>query len=485
MNFFPALAYARANRARFVEELKDFIRFPSVSAQPKHADDLRRCSAWLADHLRRSGLQNVRVISTKGHPIVYADWLQVPGRPTVLVYGHYDVQPPEPLNEWHSPPFSPTIRGNNLYGRGASDDKGQMFAHVKALEACLHTQDTLPVNVRCIFEGEEEIGSPGLRSFVERHRRALSADLATVSDMPIPDPGQPAITYAMRGGLSFELEVAGPARDLHSGLYGGAIHNPLQALCEIIAKLHDRNRRVTIPHFYRRVRVWNEGERELMAESGPSNAEVLQNARAANAWGESGFTEYERTTIRPALTVNGIEGGYQGPGTKGVIPARAVAKLSFRLVPDQDPHEIEALLREHIKALTPPTVRSKVRPQSHARAITFDRSHPAMRAAAFAYRTGFGQQPVFLRCGGTIPVVDTFSLALGIPTVLMGFALPDDRMHAPNEKFFLPNFYNGIATSICFLRALARSGRFPQAGRGERKTVPAVFDQPVGTANRL
>lgn len=452
---FAALAYVRENRARFADELKDFVAYPSISAQPKHAAATRRCAAWLADHLRRCGLRNVRVIPTKRHPLVYADWLRVPGRRTLLIYGHYDVQPPEPLREWQSPPFSPTIRGNNLYGRGASDDKGQMFAHVKAVEACLRTGSRLPVNVKCLFEGEEEIGSPSLHAFIERNRRALAADLAVVSDMPIPSPNLPAITYGMRGGLSFELEVTGPARDLHSGLYGGAVHDPLQALCEIVAKLHDREGRVTIPGFYRDVRIWSEFEREYMAAAGPSDAELLQNARAAKPWGEHGFSEYERTTIRPALTINGIGGGYQGPGTKGVIPARAVAKLSFRLVPDQDPREIEARMRRYIKELTPPTVRSSVRIQSHARPVVFDRNHPAMRAAAFAYRKGFGNAPVFVRCGGTIPVVDTFRQMLGIPTVLMGFALPDDRMHAPNEKFYLPNFYNGIATSIWFLHALA------------------------------
>jgi len=454
-----ALAYARENRPRFIEELKRFINFPSVSAQPKHASDLRRCAASLADHLSRIGLHNARMIATGHHPLVYADWLQNARGPTLLIYGHYDVQPPEPLNEWHSPPFSATVRGNNLYGRGASDDKGQMFAHVKSLEAYLRTCAALPVNVKCIFEGEEEIGSPNLHSFIERNRGSLSADIAVVSDMPIPGPNRPAITYAMRGGLSFELEVIGPKRDLHSGLYGGAVHNPLQALCEIVGTLHDHNGRVTIPGFYRRVREWKPLERKHMAKTGPSNIELLQNARATRAWGETGFTEYERTTIRPALTINGIAGGYQGPGTKGVIPARAVAKLSFRLVPDQDARELEARLREYIKDLTPQTVRSRLRVQSHAHPVVFDRNHPAMRAAAFAYRQGFGRAPIFLRCGGTIPVVDTFRQTLCIPTVLMGFALPNDNMHAPNEKFYLPNFYKGVTTCIWFLRALAASQR--------------------------
>ncbi len=450
-----ALAFARMHRRRFVEDLKEFVAFPSVSAQPKHADDLRRCAVWLADHLRHVGLHNSKVIPTPQHPLVYADWLGQPDSPTLLIYGHYDVQPPEPLEEWRTPPFAGAVRGDHIFGRGASDDKGQMFVHVKALEAHLRATRELPLNVRCLFEGEEEIGSPNLHSFIERDHRALSADIAVVSDMPIPAPDQPALTYAMRGGLSLDLEVAGPGRDLHSGLYGGAVYNPLQALCEIIARLHDRQGRITIPGFYHRVRKWSEAEREYMAGNGPSDAEMLRHAGAPEAWGEAGFSEYERTTIRPALTINGITGGYQGPGTKGVIPSHAVAKLSFRLVPDQDAREIETLVRKYMRELTPVAVRSNVRARSHSRPALLDRNHPAMRAASFAYRKGFGKAPLMLRCGGTIPVVDTFRRTLGIPAVLMGFALPDDRMHAPNERFHLPNFHKGIETSIWFLRALA------------------------------
>lgn len=451
-----AFAYARGNRARFVEELKEFVSFPSISAQPKHAVDIKRCAAWLAAHMRKIGFRNARMIATEGHPLVYADWLGNPDAPTVLIYGHYDVQPPEPLREWISPPFSPVVRGSNLYARGASDDKGQMFTHVKALEACLSTQGRLPVNVRCIFEGEEEIGSRSLLEFIEGNRDALASDLAVISDMPIPSPNQPAITYAMRGGLSLEIEVSGPERDLHSGLYGGAVHNPLQALCEIIAQLHDRNRRVAIPGFYDRVQKWSDVEREHMGEAGPTDRELLRNARAAKPWGEAGFSEYERTTIRPALTVNGVTGGYQGPGTKGVIPARATAKLSFRLVPNQNPKKIARSFQRHLQATTPPAVQTKVTVRSHANPVVIDRRHPAMQAASFAYEKGFGMPPVFLRCGGTIPVAGAFQQALGIPTVLMGFALPDDRMHAPNEKFWLPNFFRGIETSLWFLRSLAQ-----------------------------
>jgi acetylornithine deacetylase/succinyl-diaminopimelate desuccinylase-like protein len=453
------LTYAHTHRQRFVAELKDFVRFPSVSAQPKHDGDLRKCATWLANHLRRIGLERVAIMPTPRHPLVYAEWQHAPERPTVLIYGHYDVQPADPLHEWRLPPFDPVVHANNLYGRGACNNKGQMFAHVKALEAYLRTDHVLPVNVKCLFEGEEEIGSPNLTPFLSQHKSALAADVAVMSDMPIIAPDRPAITYAMRGALSLELEVRGPKRDLHSGIFGGAIHNPLQVLCEIIARLHDANGRVAIPGFYAQVRRWSEQEREYMACSGPSDAQILRDAQVEQGWGERGYTLYERTTIRPALTVNGIIGGYQGIGSKAIIPARAVAKLSFRLVPDQDPSEINRLFCEHIARLTPPAVRSSVLTDFMAKPALINRRHPGMRAAQVAYRKGFGATPVFLRSGGTIPVVDTFQSMLGIPTVLMGFALPDDRMHAPNEKFHLPNFYHGIATCIWFLAEIGKRGR--------------------------
>jgi acetylornithine deacetylase/succinyl-diaminopimelate desuccinylase-like protein len=453
---FPSrpLKYAQAHRERFVNELKDFIRFPSVSAQPQHFDALKKCAAWLAGHLQRIGMERVRVLPTRGHPIVYAAWQRAFGRPTVLVYGHYDVLPADPLREWRTPPFEPAVRGHDLYGRGACDDKGQLFAHVKALESYLRTEGALPVNVKCVFEGEEEVDSPNFAPFVTRNKRGLSASVAIMSDSRMLAPDRPAISYAERGSLRLELEVQGPGHDLHSGNFGGAVHNPLQALCEIVARLHDANGRVAIPGFYDDVRHWSPRERAYMAQTGPQDEEILREAEAKRGWGERGYSLYERTTLRPALTLNGIVGGYQGPGVKAVIPAHAMAKLSFRLVPDQDPHEIEGLFREHIVRTTPPEVSSTVRTLSAAKPALVNRDHPYVRAAAFAYRKGFGARPVFLRSGGTIPVVNTFQGILGIPTVLMGFALPDDRIHAPNEKFHLPNFYNGIATCIWFLAAV-------------------------------
>lgn len=306
---FLASAYLYQNRAHFVQGLTEFIRFPSVGAQPGHNGDMRRCAAWLADHLQKIGLERIAVISAGGHPVVYAEHCHASGNPTVLIYGHYDVQPADPLSEWHSAPFEPVIRGDCLYGRGASDNKGQLFVYVKALEAFLQSSQELPVNVKCLFEGEEEIGSPHLPAFMMANRQLLAADYAVLSDTQIPLARQPAITYALRGSIDFELEVTGQKRELHSGVLGGAIHNPLQALCEIVAQLHDQAGRVVIPGFYDRVRKWGVEERAYMKRVGPSDGKILQDAETMAGWGESAYSLYERTTIRPAVTVTSIQGG--------------------------------------------------------------------------------------------------------------------------------------------------------------------------------
>jgi acetylornithine deacetylase/succinyl-diaminopimelate desuccinylase-like protein len=355
------------------------------------------------------------------------------------------------VREWRSPPFEPRIDAGYLFGRGSSDDKGQLFTHVKAIESYLRSSGELPVNIRCVFEGEEEIGSPHLLAFIERHRDELTADVAVVSDMRMLGPDRPAITYSLRGALSLELELRGPAQDLHSGNFGGAIHNPLQALCDMVNTLHDRDGRVAIRGFYDRVRVPSAAERADMARTGPSDAQLLRDAGATVGWGEPGFTLYERITIRPCLTVNGIVGGYQGAGEKAVIPARATVKLNLRLVCDQSPDDVERLVREHVARHTPAAIETRVRTSIKARPALVPRDHAMMRVVAMAYRSGFGATPVFLRSGGTVPVVSTFQEALGIPTALMGFALPTDGMHAPNERFFLKNFARGTATSICAL----------------------------------
>jgi acetylornithine deacetylase/succinyl-diaminopimelate desuccinylase-like protein len=456
MNPSRALQYARVHHPRFVAELKEFLRFPSVSSQGERAGDVKKCANWLAHHLQSVGLDRVRVIPTRGNPIVYASWLRARGRPTLIIYGHYDVLPGEPLREWHTPPFTPTLKGDNLHARGASDDKGQLFSHVKAIESYLKTVGALPVNVRCIFEGEEEIGSLHLTSFIARNKRALRADAAVISDTRMLASDRPAISYAQRGGLRAELEVMGPPQELHSGSFGGAVLNPVQALCEMIARLHDAQGRVTIPGFYDDVREWSAKERDFMARSGPADEDILHDAKVERGWGEQGFSLYERTTIRPALTLNGISGGYRGPGGKGIIPAKAVAKLSFRLVPDQYPQKIAQLFRDHVERITPKAVQCSVRTHAPIEPALVNRNHPAIRAAAFAYKKGFGALPVFIRSGGSIPVVNTFQKVLGIPTVLMGFGLPDDHIHGPNEKLNLPNFQKAIATSTWYLAAVAK-----------------------------
>jgi acetylornithine deacetylase/succinyl-diaminopimelate desuccinylase-like protein len=451
-----ALKYARTRRATFVSELKQFLRFPSVSSKPEHANDLKKCSHWLANHLQNIGLERVKVISTPGNPIVYASWLRAAGRPTLIIYGHYDVLPGEPVREWRTPPFTPTLKNGNLHARGAADDKGQLFSHVKALESWLRSERSLPVNVKCIFEGEEEIGSPHLTAFIAGNRRALRANAAVISDTRMLGPDRPAISYAQRGGLRAELKITGPPHDLHSGNFGGAVLNPLQALCEIIDRLHDDHGHVAIPGFYDDVRRWGDTERDFMARNGPADEDILHDAQVERGWGEPGFSLYERTTIRPALTLNGITGGHQGRGAKSIIPASAVAKLSFRLVPHQDPHKIAQLFRDHIARITPAAVGCLVRTFSPIEPALVDRNHPAVRAAAFAYKKGFGSPPVFIRSGGSIPVVNTFQQILGCPAVLMGFGLPDDHIHGPNEKFHLPNFYKAIATSIWYLAVAAK-----------------------------
>jgi acetylornithine deacetylase/succinyl-diaminopimelate desuccinylase-like protein len=454
-----AIAHARSARARFVEDLAAFVRFPSVSAQPRHAEDMRRCAAWLADHLRSIGMEHVRVVATRRHPVVAADWLHATGTPTVLVYGHYDVQPAEPFDEWRSPPFEPALRNGCLHGRGAADDKGQMFVHVKAIECWLRGRGALPVNVKCLFEGEEEIGSPSLADFLAADIDAWSADAAVMSDMTMLDRNRPAITESLRGALSVELECRGQRHDLHSGNFGGAIHNPLQALCEVVARLHDARGAVAIPRFYERVRLPTRAQRAYMARVGPSDEQVLRDGGARTGWGEPGFSLYERIAVRPALSVNGVVGGYAGAGAKAVIPARAVAKLNFRLVPDQDPAEIDALLRSFVSQISPPAVDVGVRTLFRAHPFTMRRDDRAVRAARTALQKGFGVPSCFVRSGGTIPVAHLLQEELGIPTVLMGLASPDDAMHAPNERFCLETFFRGMEASIYFMAELGGEAR--------------------------
>jgi acetylornithine deacetylase/succinyl-diaminopimelate desuccinylase-like protein len=448
--------YARGRQAEQLSELIEFLQIPSISAQPRFKSRVEEAAEWLRSQLLAAGFPRAEIRPTPGHPVVYAEWLPAsPAAPTVLVYGHYDVQPPEPLDLWRTEPFEPTVVGEDLYGRGASDDKGQLFTHIKAVEAYHRTAGAPPVNIKCIFEGEEEIGSPNLDPFIHEHKELLAADVAVISDSHILGKDRPAIVYGLRGLSYIEVEVVGPARDLHSGSYGGAVRNPINALAEMIAGLHDPDGHITVPGFYDRVRPLTPDERAELAKIPFDRQAWLAGAGISRDWGEPEFTIIERTGARPTLDVNGIWGGYTGDGTKTVLPSKAFAKISMRLVPDQEPGEIAGLVQDHLGAIAPPTVAVQVREMSRGNPAIVRRDSPAMQAAFGAYQEAFGQEPVFIREGGSIPVVATLQKELGIETVLMGFGLPDDNLHAPNEKFHLPNFYRGIQTVIHFLGRLA------------------------------
>jgi acetylornithine deacetylase/succinyl-diaminopimelate desuccinylase-like protein len=452
----PPLHYSSqpANRQRWLQELGKLLSFPSISAQPRHRRDIEAAALWLKEHLAQLGLRHTQVLPgpNGGHPSVYADWLLSPGQPTLLFYGHYDVQPIDPLGDWRTPPFQATRVGQNLFARGASDDKGQFLIHLKAIESYFKTTGSLPINIKVWLEGEEEINSPNLSAFLDRESTRLQADAVLVSDTEMLGQGSPSIIYGLRGNLNFELEVGGPRHDLHSGRYGGAVYNPLQALSDLIAGLHDRSGRVTIPGFYDRVREVAPALRQEYRLTGPADEDILTDLDVPQGWGEEGYGLFERMTIRPALTVNGIVGGYVGPGSKSVIPKKAVARLSMRLVPDQDPSEIARLLRRHFTIVKSPSVSTRLNITGGSPPAIIQRGHPAISAATRAVYRTWGVPPIFTRSGGTIPFVPQLQQRLGVPIILLGFGLPDDDIHAPNEKISLPNFFRGIETIIRFLQ---------------------------------
>lgn len=447
--------YLDQQQERFLAELKELLSIPSISSSSAHRADVQRCAEWLAEHMRALGLEHVQVLPTEGHPVVYADWLHAPGRPTVLVYNHYDVQPVDPLEEWESPPFSPTVREGRVYARGAADDKGQLFLHLKAIEALLRVEGGLPINLKLLYEGEEEIGSEHLDAFLAAHRELLAADLVVISDTAMFDRGMPAICYGLRGLVYLQVDVEGPNSDLHSGAFGGAVANPAEMLARLIAKLKDEDGRVTVPHFYDDVRPLTEDERRELARL-PFDEERFRRELGVEAlWGEAGYSVLERLWTRPTLEVCGVWGGFQGEGSKTVIPARAGAKLSCRLVPDQDPERIADLLEQHLRALCPPGVRLRITRLHGGRPSITPIDHPAVQAAMRALKKGFGTDPVFIRAGGSIPVVASFESILGLPTVLMGFGLPDEHNHAPNEWFDLGNFRAGMRSVVWYWKELA------------------------------
>jgi acetylornithine deacetylase/succinyl-diaminopimelate desuccinylase-like protein len=452
-----ALSFAVAHQDNQIEELKDLLAIPSISAQPQHKGDITRAAQWLVDHLLAAGMQRAKVMPTAGHPVVYGEWMSAgKDKPTLLIYGHYDVQPADPLELWHSDPFKAEVRGQNLYARGASDDKGQIFMHIKAVEAYLKSSGKLPVNVKFIIEGEEEIGGPSLDPFIEQNAGLLASNVALISDTGMPQPDLPALTYALRGLCYMEIEVTGPRRDLHSGSFGGAVYNPIQALSEIIVRLKDERGHILIPGFYDRVRPLEDEERSSLATVPFDDGVFCAEAGISSTWGEEGYTVLEQITARPTLDCNGIWGGYTGEGSKTVLPSKASAKISMRLVPDQDHEEIGKLFGNYVIKVAPPQVQVKVKSLHGGRPAIVERNSHPIRAAATALERAFNRRPAFIREGGSIPVVSTFTRVLGTPTVLMGFGLSDDNLHSPNEKFYLPNFYRGIQASIHFLDELAR-----------------------------
>ena len=470
------LDYLKRNQARFVAELCAFLRFPSVSAQPPHKADMLACAEWLAEHCRHIGL-DARVCPTQGHLIVLAKtpvWSSVPQtagrsglmqprkrgtpnapRPHFMVYGHYDVQPPDPLELWKSPPFAPRIQGRSIFARGATDNKGQHFAHLKAVEAYLKTGTPLPCNLTFVIEGEEEVGSANLAKFLESHRRELVCDAVVVSDTNMPDADHPALSYSLRGVIAFEITVRGPSRDLHSGIFGGALDNPAMALCQLLGKLRDRNGRVAIPGFYDDVAPLSAYERKQFKHLPVTARELQKLLGVPKLFGERGFTPFEQRSARPTFEINGLTSGYQGAGSKTIVPAWARAKITCRLVPNQKPARIRKRVCDYLKKICPPTVRLEIEAGHGAEAYMVSPRSPQAQAALRALRQAFRREPVWLREGGSIPIVNDFKKVLGADTLLLGLGLPEDNAHSPNEKFDLDNFENGQRMSAWLWQELS------------------------------
>jgi len=447
--------FIESKRDQHLNELYEFLRIPSVSAKSEHKPDIERAAHWVADHLRTAGFPKVEIVPTNLHPLVYAESLNAPGKPTILFYGHYDVQPPEPLDLWTTPAFEPAVRNGNLYGRGTADDKGQVHIHLKALESIYKQSGSLPINVKVLIEGEEEVGSVSLWDFVQKNKEKLKADALVVSDTSMLAKGVPSITYGLRGLNYYQIELTGPVRDLHSGVYGGAVPNPLTILTELFAKLHDKNFRVAIPGFYDQVATASKSERKAL-NALPWKRKAFQEAVGAPGYvGEKGFTTVEQLWIRPTLELNGIWGGYQGEGAKTVIPSKAYAKFSTRLVPNQDPEKIARLVEKHIRKLLPKTVHCKFDVLSKGKPWVAPFYAPIFKTAQAALEKGYGKKAVFIREGGSIPFVTQMYETFKVPCVLIGFGLPDENAHAPDEHIALENYFGGIKAIANFYTALA------------------------------
>ena len=439
--------FINVNRDRYLDELKQYLAIPSISALPQHKTDVRRCAEWTAEELRRIGLTAVRVEETSGHPIVYGEWLGAEGAPTILFYGHYDVQPVDPVELWTSPPFEATIRDGEIYARGSADDKGQVFMHFKAVEAHMKQHGRLPVNMKFLIEGEEEVGSANLDAFVNAHKELLKADVVVISDSPMFDRGIPSICYGLRGLAYFQIDLRGTKSDLHSGSFGGAVANPAMVLAQILAQMKDKSGRIKIPGFYDDVLDVRPEERAEFAKLPFNERKYRQELGAPKLFGETGYTTLERIWARPTFEVNGLLSGFTGEGAKTVLPAIAMAKVSMRLVPNQDPKKVGDLFEAYMQKVTPKTVELKLTRMHGGKPWMTAFDNPFVQAAGRAIEKGFGQRPVFNREGGSIPVVATFQEELGLPCVLFGVGLPDENAHAPDEKLDLGNFHNGIIAS--------------------------------------
>jgi acetylornithine deacetylase/succinyl-diaminopimelate desuccinylase-like protein len=455
-NIDKVVDFINVQRDRYVDELKQYLAIPSISALPQHTADVRRCAEWTGGQMRQIGLQNVRLIETPGNPVVYGDWLGASGAPTILFYGHYDVQPVDPLELWESPPFEATVRDGEIYARGSADDKGQIFMHFKAVEAYTKQAGGLPLNMKFFIEGEEEIGSAHLDDFVRANKQLLSADVVVISDSPMLERGVPSICYGLRGLVYYQIDLRGSKTDLHSGSFGGAVANPAFVLAQVIAQMKDRGGRVKIPGFYDDVRPLTEAERAEWKKLPFNETKYRKELGAPRLFGEKGFTTFERIWGRPTFEVNGLLAGFTGEGAKTVLPAVAMAKVSMRLVPDQTPDKIAPLFEAYVKKVTPKTVELKLTRMHGGKPWMADFDNPYVRAAGRAIERGFGKTPVFNREGGSIPVVSTFQEELGLPSVLFGVGLPDENAHAPNEKLDLGNFHGGIIASAYLYQEISK-----------------------------
>jgi acetylornithine deacetylase/succinyl-diaminopimelate desuccinylase-like protein len=446
--------YQQQHQDRFLNELLDLLRIPSISADSQYKGDVARCADAVKASLLQAGCTHAEICPTDGHPIVYGEIIIDPAKPTVLVYGHYDVQPADPLDLWHSGPFEPVIKDGKIFARGACDDKGQMFMHVKALEVMAKT-NTLPCNVKLMIEGEEEVGSSNLGMFLENNKEKLKADIVLVSDTSMISMEHPSLETGLRGLAYMEVAITGPNRDLHSGVYGGAVANPINILCKMIASLHDENNHITIPAFYDKVDNLSDAEKAALNNAPFDLQEYKDELGVADVWGEKGYSTLERTGTRPTLDVNGIWGGYTGEGAKTVLPSKAFAKISMRLVPHQNSDEIAAIFQQHFESIAPASVKVKVTAHHGGEPVVTPTDSKAYQAAAKAIQTTFGKDPIPTRGGGSIPIIALFEKILGLKTVLMGFGLDNDNIHSPNEKYDVANYFKGIETIPYFHKYFA------------------------------